>query len=115
MYEIQSSLEDLTHDANCIISLLETTGSKFTRVVENLESCDINTISQWVAEAINLIYTAKGPPNSDKRNDDTSAKTLGASDEACMATAVIVQWLVRYMCKKLIQLKTPEAVILKRK
>ena len=32
-----------------------------------------------------------------------------------MVTAVIVQWLVRYMCKKLMQLMTPEAVILKRK
>ena len=42
-------------------------------------------------------------------------QTLSASNGACMVIALITQWLVRFMCKKLMQLMTPEALILKRK
>ena len=73
---------------------------------------------------MDLIYTGDAPPDIDTKdydmcddNDDDNDhfKTLGASDGACMVTAVIAQWLVRYLCKKLMQLMTPEAAILKRK
>lgn len=100
-------MKELEYDANCIINLLTTAESEFSGVAKQLESCQFNTMLQWITEAINLIYTGDGP-------DDT-IDTLGASNEACMVTAVITQWLVRYMCKKLMQLMTPEAAILKRK
>ena len=82
---------------------------------------------QWITEAMDLIYTGEAPPpdtdtkDYDMCDDDDDDhhhhhfKTLGASDGACMVTAVIAQWLVRYLCKKLMQLMTPEAAILKRK
>ena len=116
-------MEELEHDANCIIDLLAKAGSEFSGVAETLESCDDNKISQWITEAMELIYTGDAPPDIDivdydtcDDDDDVSdIKTLGASDGACMVTAVIAQWLVRYMCKKLMQLMTPEAAILKRK
>jgi len=107
-------MDELEHDANCIISLLATTESEFSGVVKNLKEFDITMISEWIAESLDLIYTAKKPPKIEDYNDE-SIKTLGASNGACMVTAVITQWLVRYMCKKLMQLMTPEAVILKRK
>jgi len=96
-------MDELEHDANYIISILATTKPEFSGVVKKLESCDAAVISEWIAESLDLIY------------NDESIETLGASDEACMVIAVIAQWLVRYMCKKLMQLMTPEAVILKRK
>ena len=102
-------MEELEHDANCIISILATTGSEFAGVAEKLESCDVNAISQWITDAMDLIYD---PPCDDH---DSFVKTLGASDGACMVTAVVAQWLVRYMCKKLMQLMTPETAILNRK
>ena len=115
-------MKELEHDANCIIGLLAKAGSEFSGVAERLENCDINTISQWIGEAMDLIYTGDAPPDIDLVDYDTcddedfvSIKTLGATDGACMVTAVIAQWLVRFMCKKLMQLMTPEAVILKRK
>ena len=113
-------MEELEHDANCIIDLLAKAGSEFSGVAETLESCDAIKISQWITEAMELIYTGDAPPDIDLVDYDTcddndDIKTLGASDEACMVTAVIAQWLVRYMCKKLMQLMTPEAAILKRK
>ena len=73
---------------------------------------------------MDLIYTGDAPPDIDTKDydmcdddddDNDHFKTLGASDGACMVTAVIAQWLVRYLSKKLMQLMTPEAAILKRK
>ena len=81
-----------------------------------LESCNTYIISQWIEDAIDLIYTGDGPPADNAiHGDNNFVRSLGASSGACMVTAVIAQWLVRYMCKKLVQLMTPEAVILKRK
>ena len=88
-------------------------------MAEELENCEPDAISQWVAEALDLVYTGAAPPDIDTIDYDTCEedqfKTLGASDGACMVTALIAQWLVRFMCKKLMQLMTPEAAILKRK
>ena len=66
------------------------------------------------------MYTSTVQPNidgrdSNKHGTDDFMKTLGASVETCMVIALITQWLVRFMCKKLMQLMTPEAAILKRK
>ena len=115
-------MEELEHDANCIINLLATTGSEFSEVVKTLKSCDTTTVFQWIAEALDLIYTAEGPPKIDVTDDCKfisenyePVKTLGASDGACMVTAVITQWILRFLCKKLMQLMIPEAAILKRK
>ena len=58
-----------------------------------------------------LVYTGAAPPDNGSEDYDI----LGASDGACMVTTLIAQWLVRFMCKKLMQLMTPEALILKRK
>jgi len=58
-----------------------------------------------------LLYKGAAPPGDDSEDYDV----LGASDGARMVTTLIAQWLVRFMCKKLMQLMTPEALILKRK
>jgi len=117
---MQENLEELDHDASSIIKLLAITGSEFGGVAEELENCEPKAISQWIAEALDLVYTGDAPPDIDTTDYDTceeedTIKTLGASDGACMVTALIAQWLVRFMCKKLMQLMTPEAAILKRK
>ena len=110
--------------------MLAKAGSEFSGVAETLGSCNVDKILQWITEAMDLIYTGEGPPDidtpdynmcggddddDDDDDDNDNFKTLGASDGACMVTAVIAQWLVRYLCKKLMQLMTPEAAILKRK
>ena len=99
-------MEELQHDANCIVSLLESTDLKFAKISKNLENYSISTISQWIADAMDLIYDGE---------TTTSVKISRASDGACMVITMITQWLVRYMCKKLMQLMTPEAAILNRK
>jgi len=77
-------------------------------VAEKLNRSDYTTISKWVAEALKLLYKGTAPPD-----DNNYDEVLGASDEACMVTALVAQSLVRFMCKKLMQLMTPEAMILK--
>jgi len=67
-------------------------------------------MSKWVAEALELLYRGPAPPD-----EDFCDELLGASNEACMVTALFAQSLVRFMCKKLMQLMTPEAIILKLK
>ena len=96
-------MEELEHDANSIISLLATTRSDFSGVVgavKNLESCDAAVMFQWINESLSLIYTEED---------------IRASNGAYMVTAVITQWILRFLCKKLMRLMTPEAAILKRK
>ena len=101
----------MEYDANTIINLLAAAGSQFTGVAKKIDSCDQATFSRWIIEAFELVYKDTIPPIG----SDDSIKTLGASVEACMVIAIITQWLVRFMCKKLMQLMTPEAAILKRK
>lgn len=40
---------------------------------------------------------------------------VGVSPEVCLVVAVLEQWLVRYLCKRLTQLMTCEALILHRR
>ena len=117
---MQEKPEELEHDACSIVNLLAKAGSKFDGIAEMLESCEPEAISQWVDEALDLLYDGPTPPNIDVTEydnceEEVAIKTLGASNGACMVTALIAQWLVRFMCKKLMQLMTPEAAILKRK
>ena len=82
-----------------------------------LDNCDPNTILDWVTEALDLLYSEEDAPdviNYDHEDGDV-VLTPTASNGACMVIALIAQWLVRFMCKKLMQLMTPEAAILKRK
>ena len=104
-------MEELEHDANCILGLLATTGSEFSGVMKNLESCDATVMFQWIIESLSLIYTVE----EDSTQHDDEYESISASDGACMVTAVITQWILRFLCKKLMQLMTPEAAILKRK
>ena len=94
--------------------MLANTGSQFSKVAKNLDIVTPDTISQWISEAMELAYTGDAPPKTNSGKSD-EYDILGASDGACMVTALITQWLVRFMCKKLMQLMTPETLILKRK
>jgi len=70
---------------------------------------------EWVTEALNLVYLEVEAPDLKDYDSGVDDRTLSASNGACMVIALMAQWLVRFMCKKLIQLMTPEALILKRK
>ena len=114
---MQSTTDELEHDASSIIELLATTGSEFGGVASKLDNSDLHTILEWIIEALDLLYLQEEAPNIKyfDSGDGSRVQTLSASNGACMVIALITQWLVRFMCKKLMQLMTPEALILKRK
>lgn len=64
---------------------------------------DLNhtTAAQVIPEAINVLHSGQ-------------RGYLVVSSEAYLIIALIQQWLVRYLCKQLMQLMTPEALILHR-
>ena len=94
---------------------MATTGSEFGGVASKLDNSDPNTILEWVTEALNLVYLEVEAPDLNDYESGVDNQTPSASNGACMVIALIAQWLVRFMCKKLMQLMTPEALILKRK
>ena len=58
-----------------------------------------------VSEAMNTLDALRKPQDCEQHH---------LSSDVCMVIAVLQQWLVRYLCKKLMQLMTPEALILHR-
>ena len=59
-------------------------------------------------EAFTMLHDAPAP-NTEYRNHK-----LGLSPQACMVLATLIQWLIRYLCKKLMQIMTPEALTIHR-
>ena len=68
-----------------------------------VEQLDCQTVVQAVIEAIDTLHTAS------ELNGYTEV-----SNEASLVISLLQQWLVRYFCMKLMQLMTPEALILNR-
>ena len=61
-----------------------------------------------VREAFIILHEAPAP------DTERCNRKLGLSPEACMVVATLIQWLIRYFCKKLMQLMTPEALTIHR-
>jgi len=116
IHHFLQNANELEHDASSIIKLLATTGTEFSGVASKLDACDHSTIIEWVTEALDLVYLEKEAPNTmNVGSGDDRGEALTASNGACMVIALLTQWLVRYMIKKLMQLMTPEALILNRR
>lgn len=70
---------------------------------EKKESGDTIAVRDAVDEALHVLYHAPGPGEEEKPFD--------VYVDACLVISVLVQWLVSYLCKRLMQLMTPEALI----
>ena len=60
------------------------------------------SVRNAVDEALYLLYHAPGPGED---------KPCDVFVEDCMVISVLVHWLVIYLCKRLMQLMTPEALM----
>ena len=74
-----------------------------------LESLTVESANEAVNEALQVLHTAPDP------NEEGVASQHEMSQEACLVVSVLQQWLIRYLCKTLMQLMTPEAICLHRK
>ena len=53
-----------------------------------------------IGEALDALYSPTG------------RHPMGMHEDSCLVISVIVQWLVRYLVKRLMQLLTPEALLI---
>ena len=56
-----------------------------------------------VDEALHVLFHGPHPNNKDA--------LIAIYEDACLVISLMVQWLVSYLCKRLMQLLTPEAFI----
>ena len=101
---LQCSLEELKLDAEHVSNLV-CSGPEFHGLLQNITP---QGVVQGVAEAMEKLHEAPSPQGGNVPN-------VGLSPEGCMMVALGVQWLVRHLCKRLMQLMTPEALTVHRK
>ena len=100
---LQCSLEELTLDAQHV-SYFVCADPEFQGLLQTITP---RGVAHAVAEAMQKLNQAPAPQGNDP--------SVGLSPEGCMMVAMAVQWLVRHLCKRLMQLMTPEALTIHRK
>ena len=100
---LQCSLEELTLDAQHV-SYLVCSDPEFQGLLPNITP---QGVVRGVADAMQKLHEAPSPQGGNVPN-------VGLSSEGCMMVALGVQWLVRHLCKRLMQLMTPEALTVHR-
>ena len=103
MFLFQCSLEELTLDAQQV-SYLVCSDPEFQGLLQNITP---QGVVQGVADAMQKLHEAPSPQGG-------NVPSVGLSPEGCMMVAMAVQWLVRHLCKRLMQLMTPEALTVHR-
>lgn len=96
---VQVTTDEFNHDVKHLFALVK--NDSFLDDV--LSDMSHQRATDAVSEAINFIYTAES---------DHQEKVI--SSEVCIIISLLQQWFVRYLCKKLLQLLTPEALIVNR-
>lgn len=81
--------------------IMRSNDSEFQRILHDLQSQNIISI---VDEALNCLYNGPHPRNTEVE--------FGIYTDTCTVISVIMQWLVMYLCKRLMQLVTPEALVI---
>ena len=99
----QCQLDELEQDAEQLFPLIEIDAT-FDGI---LQSLTVDSAHQAVVEAIHVLHTAPGP------SEGVFSSMM--SQEACLVISILQHWLICHLCKRLMQLMTPEAVILHRK
>ena len=98
----QYPMTEFVADTDHILHLISS-DPKFDDLLQTLTHDDV---MYAVTDTFNLIYSASTP--------EKNIKTLDLTPAGCLAVSVIVQLLVCQMTKRVMQLMTPEGLILKR-
>ena len=73
---------------------------EFRNIVSNLDKDDIIPV---IGEALHALHYGTGPDDHERPSEIHA--------DSCMVIAVLLQWLIRYMSCRILQLMTPEALI----
>ena len=99
---LQFSLDELKHDAIYVAHFVRA-DPEFQGLLKNIAP---QGVVRAVNEAMQKLHQAPAPNGSNL--------SVGVSPEACMIIAIAIQWLVLHLCKRLMQLMTPEALTIHR-
>ena len=80
-------------------------------ILENRHSRE--RLISFVRDAVNHLHLAPAPEACKTEYGYSAVKDI--SEDSCVVVMVMVQWLVLYMSKRLLQLMTAEALTLSRK
>ena len=89
----------MEYDAESLASLVQSSNPMFEGIIKK-ELNDLATARQAVLSAFNTL----------QRDPVDSSQSLAPASQ--LMRSLLVQWLVRYLCKEVMQLMTPEALVL---
>jgi len=89
----------MEYDAESLASLVQSSNPMFEGIIKK-ELNDVATARQAVLSAFNTL----------QRDPVDSSQSLAPASQ--LMRSLLVQWLVRYLCKEVMQLMTPEALVL---
>ena len=108
---MQLSPDELKWDADYILDQLASLQGDFQGLAQALmnRQYSLKEVEGFIKEAINHLHSEEA------KTDYKHMHLEGVTKEACLVIMVIAQWQTVYMCKRLLQLLTAEALILSRK
>jgi len=95
----QCPAEEMKHDTECLFRLVLSSNPNFEGVM-NTEMQDMETSTAAIHSALNAL----------QRGHIDFTEALSPATQ--LMWSLLIQWLVRQFCKQLIQLMTPEALVL---
>jgi len=111
----QLSHAEVQDDATHILGQLGSLPSDFKgiaqAILDNRHSRE--QLVSFVRDAVNHLHLAPAPERCKTEFGYSAVKDI--TEESCVVVMVMVQWLVLYMSKRLLQLMTAEALTLSRK
>lgn len=99
-------MDELTLDTDQVFSLV-LTDPEFEGLMASLTHTQAMVA---VSEAMGVLHSAPGP----REGEEEGGTRVELSAEGCLVVALLQQWLVRHLCKRLMQLMTPEALVVHR-
>ena len=85
-------------DASSLFTIIEM-DKEFKDIIAEI---DQEEAAASVDEALQVLHCAPAPDESQRR--------IEALTDSCVVISLLQQWIVRYLCKRLMQLMTPEAL-----
>lgn len=103
---LQFPYDELCLDTLHVFALIER-DPEFAGLVPTLRD-QHSVVAEAIVEAMKVLHTAPGPKDYNQQIEELSPN-------GCLVVSLLEQWLIRYFCKRLMQLMTSEAIILHRK
>ena len=97
--KLQYSVAELQSDADQLFDAILTEHHEFSQVLAHIQQGNALAV---VDEALHVLFHGPHPKEKDA--------AIEISVDACLVISLLLQWLVRYLCRRLIQLLTPEAL-----